>query len=77
LITTAERVVFDLKSINLFTGETKEKEKEEIQTAYSLIIQILLIKIVQDKRKIDLLKKDIIIGKLKEQDRSGIFEAVE
>lgn len=77
LITTAERIVFDLRHIGLFTGSSQEVAKEEIQTAYSLIIQILLIKIVQDKRKINLLKKDIIIDKLKEQDRNGIFEAVE
>lgn len=77
LITTAERIVFDLKHIGLFTWNSKEVEKEEIQTAYSLIIQILLIKIVQDKRKINLLKKDIIVEKLKIQDRNWIFEAVE
>ena len=77
LITTAERIVFDLRYIGLFTGDSKEVAKEEIQTAYSLIIQILLIKIVQDKRKINLLKIETIIEKLQSQDRNGIFEAVE
>lgn len=77
MITTAERIVFDLRHIGLFTGSSQEVAKEEIQTAYSIIIQILLIKIVQDKRKINLLKKDIIIDKLKKEDRNGIFEAVE
>ena len=77
LITTAERIVFDLRHIGLFSGNNKLVAKEEIQTAYSLIIQILLIKIVQDKRKINILKKDEIVEKLISQDRNGVFDAVE
>lgn len=77
LITTAERLVFDLRHIWLFTGDNKEIEKEEIQTSYSLIIQLLLIKIVQDKKNIELLKKEVIVEQLKWENRTGIFEAVE
>lgn len=77
LITIAEAVVSDFRHMWLFdSNASQEKEKVEIQTAYCLIIQFLLIKIIQNKRdnKVQLINVKKIIQHLEDKNRQGIFE---
>lgn len=55
LIEIAEKLKYDFEKSRIFEWIN---EKEEIQTIYSFIIQFILIKIIQDKKKILLLRKE-------------------
>lgn len=76
LITIAESLVYDFRYSWLFKSETKDENKVEIQTAYSLIIQFILLKIIQDKKQIKLIKKDEVLEHLKENHYTELFQTI-
>lgn len=75
LIITAESLVYDFKYSWLFT-QNVEASKLEIQTSYSLIIQFILLKIIQDKKGIQLIKKNEILWHLKDQNYWLLFKII-
>jgi len=76
LITTAESLLNDFRASWLFWWENIEQRKQEIQTSYSLIIQFLLLKIIQNKRNVELISVKEIIWLLENKERTELFQTI-
>ena len=75
LIEIAEKLKVDFEKSGIF--DWNEDEKEIIQTVYSFIIQFLLIKIVQDKKKnLKLINKKEFVSLLNEEKYSELANSI-
>jgi hypothetical protein len=74
LIQIAEKLKSDFEKSWVFWNVT---DKELIQTTYSFIIQFLLIKIIQDKKKnLELISKDNFVSLLNNENYNGLANSI-
>lgn len=74
LIEVAEKLKVDFEKSWIFNWDD---DKEVIQTVYSFIIQFLLIKIIQDKKKnLELINKKEFVKLLEEENYNGLANSI-